>query len=138
MSARPINYEEGKTLLVPATNSEAFTKGQMLTYSSGLLTAAAGGQGTDVEFVSASAVTTTVSGQLIPVWPTRGVLYEVDTDAAWSTVDQGTLCDLASATTLDPDASADDLFFIIKGVGTAEGTGENLKVIGFFNHANET
>lgn len=129
MAARPINYDEGKVLLVPATNSEAFTKGEMLTYSSGLVTAAASGQGTDVELVSASTVTTTSSGQLIPCWPTRGVLYEVDTDAVWSIVDQGTYCDLASATTLDPDASADDLFFIIKGVGTAE---TDTKVIGSF------
>jgi hypothetical protein len=131
MACRPLNYEEGKVILVPATNSETFTKGQMLTYSSGLVTAAAGGQGTDVELISASGVLTTVSGQLIPCWPTRGVLYECDTDAVWSTADQGTYCDLAAATTLDPDATADDLFFIIKGIGTAE---TDTKVLGFFQH----
>ena len=135
MPIRPLNYDEGKVILVPATNSEAFTKGQMLTYSSGLVTAAAGAQGNDVWVISASAITTTSSGQLIPCWPTVGILFEGDTDAVWSTVDQGTLCDLASATTLDPDASADDLFFIVKGVGTAE---VDTKVIGFFSQANET
>ncbi len=131
MAARPLNWDEGKVLLVPCTNSTTLAKGEMLSYTSGLLVAASGGQGGDVEFVSASAITTTSAGQLIPVWPTRGVLYEVDTDAAWSTVDQGTYCDLASSTTLDPDASSDDLFFIVKGIGTAE---TDTVVVGYFVH----
>lgn len=135
MAFRPINWEEGRTFDVPATASEAFTKGAALTYASGLVTAAAGGQGVDVWLVAAETKTIGSGGGTLRCWPTVGVLFEADTDAVWSTVDQGTLADLASASTVDPDASADDLFFIIKGVGVAE---SGLKVIGFFAQANET
>lgn len=130
MAFRPLNFEEGKVMLVPAANATAIVKGNALTYASGLVTNAAGGQGTDVKLVAAETVTTTSAGQLIKAYPTHGTLFEADTDAAWSTVDQGTYADLAAAGTVDPDASADDLFFIIKGVGTAE---TDTKVIGYFN-----
>lgn len=135
MALRPLNWEEGKVLLVPATNATTFTKGGMCIYTSGLLDVAVAGGGVPIRAVAAETVLTTVSGQLVAVWPTDGVLYEGDCDAAWSTVDQGTLCDIATVATLDPDASADDIFFIVKGVGVAE-TG--TKVIGYFSQANET
>lgn len=135
MACRPINWDEGKTILVPATNSTTFTKGGMCIYTSGLLDVAVGGGGVPIRAVVAETVTTTSSGQLVKVWPTEGVLFECDTDAVWSIVDQGTLCDIATVATLDPDASSDDIFFIIKGVGTAE---TDTKVIGYFSQANET
>lgn len=135
MACKPLNYEEGKVLLVPATNSTTFTKGGMCIYTSGLLDVAVAGGGVPIRAVAAETITTTSSGQLVKVWPTEGVLYECDTDAVWSTVDQGTLCDIATVSTLDPDASADDIFFIVKGVGVAE-TG--TKVQGYFSQANET
>src|SRR3990167_5677771 len=138
MAAKPLNWDEGKTILVPATNTTAFVKGGMCIYTSGLLDVAVAGGNVPIRLVVAETVTTTSSGQLVKCWPTEGVLYEVDTDDAWSTVDQGTLCDVATVSTLNPDASTDDLFFIVKGVGTAEGTGKNLKVIGYFSQANET
>ena len=116
-------------MLVPATDATTFTKGNALTYTSGLIVNASAGQGTDVKLVAAETVLTTSSGQLVSVYPVQGVLFEADTDAAWSTVDQGTYADLAAAGTIDPDASSDDLFFIIKGVGTAE---TDTKVIGYF------
>lgn len=139
MAFRPLNWDEGKTLLVPATNSTTFTKGNALVYASGLLDNAASSTAKDVYFVAAETVTTTSSGQLIRVWPTVEVLYEADTDDVWSVVDQGTLADLAGAGTVNPDASTHDLFYIIRGVGNAEGSAaQNLKVVGYFVHSNET
>src|SRR3990167_7543101 len=135
MACRPINYDEGKTIFVPATNTTTFTKGGMCIYTSGLLDVAVAGGGVPIRAVVAKTVTTTSSGQLVEVWPTEGVLYECDCDAVWSTVDQGTLCDIATVATLDPDASSDDIFFIVKGVGVAE---TDTKVIGYFSQANET
>src|SRR3990167_9924639 len=135
MAFRPLNWDEGQVLLVPATNSETFTKGAALIYSSGLLTAAASGTAVDVYFVCAKTVTTTVSGQLIDVWPTVGVIYEADVDSTWATADQGTLADLASTSTINPDASDNDLFLILYGIGA---TGVFSVLVGRFMHANET
>ena len=135
MAARPLNWDESKTLLVPAKDAITFVKGDMLVYTTGLVDEAADGGGVPIRFVAAETKTPTADGQLLHCWPTEGVLYEVDCDAVWSTVDQGTLCDIATEATLDPDASADDIFFIVKGVGVAE-TG--TKVVGYFSQANET
>lgn len=135
MAARPINWDEGKVLLVPAKNAITFVKGDMLIYTSGLLDEAADGGNVPIRFVAAETKTPTADGQLLKVWPTVGVLYEVDCDDVWSVVDQGTLCDVATEATLNPDASTDDLFFVVAGVGTAE---VGTKVIGYFSQANET
>lgn len=130
MAFRPLNFEEGKVIFAPGTNAETFTKGDALIYSSGLLTAAASGTTTDIEFVVAKTVTTVSSGELIEVYPaTPDILYEADTDAAWSTVDQGTFADLATVSTINPDASSNDLFKIVRGVGVAE---TDTVVIGYF------
>ena len=135
MAVIPLNYEEAHVLEVPATASETFVKGDMCSVTSGLLVEAADGVGTPIRFVAAETITPAANGDMVKVWPTEGVLFIADCDAVWSTVDQGTLCDVATEATLNPDATADDLFFIVKGVGVAE-TG--TKVIGFFSQANET
>lgn len=122
-------------IFVPATNAVAFVKGGMCIYTSGLLDVAVAGGGVPIRAIAAETVTTTSSGQLVKVIPTEGVLFEGDCDAVWSTVDQGTLCDIATVATLDPDASADDIFFIVKGIGVAE-TGTVVQ--GYFSQANET
>jgi hypothetical protein len=132
MACRPLNYEEGKVILVPATSGVAFTKGCMTKYTSGLLVLATADQNTDVTLVSATAVTTTATGQLIPCWPTMNVLFEVDCEVAWLTAEQGTYCDLAGETSLDTSSVTDELFFIIKGIGT---TAVDTKVIGYFTQA---
>jgi len=129
MAFRPLNFEDGHTILVPAATTVTITKGNALVYSSGYVTNAAGSTATDIKLVAAETVVTTANGQLVRAYPTEGVLFEADTDAAWSVVDQGTYGDLAAAGTVNPDASTHDLFFIIKGVGTAE---TDTKVVGFF------
>lgn len=135
MAFRAINYEEGKVIHVPAATTTTITKGNALTYSSGYVTNAAAGTATDIYLVADETVTTTANGQLIRAYPTVGVLFEADCDAVWSVADQGTLADLGGAGTINPDASSNDLFFIVKGVGIAE---TDTKVVGFFQHANES
>lgn len=135
MAFRPINFDEGQVMLVPAANSTTITKGNALVYSSGLLTNAASGTAVDIYFVAAKSVVTTSSGQLIEVWPTVGVLYEADVDTTYATADQGTLADLAAAGTINPDASTHDLFHIHYGIGL---TGVGTKVVGAFQHNNES
>lgn len=135
MAFRPLNWDEGQVLLVPGTASEAFIKGSALVYASGLLTAAASSTAVDVYFVAAKTVTLPAAGGLIEVWPTVGVVYEADVDTTWATADQGTLADLASVSTINPDASDNDLFLIYYGIGA---TGVGTKVVGRFMHANET
>jgi hypothetical protein len=127
---RPLNYDEGKVQFIPATNAQTFVKGDAVVYTSGYAVEAADGEGGTVHFVAAETRTPAADGELLAVWPTAGVWFEADTDAAWSVVDQGTWADLATEATVDPDASTDDIFFIVKGVGTAE---TDTKVIGFFN-----
>ena|SRR3990167_2617197 len=130
----PLNYDK-EPIEVPATASEVFVKGAALVYASGLVTAAASSTATDIWLVTAEAKTIGSGGGNIKCYPTVGVLYEADCDAAWATVNIGTLADLASVTTINPDASDNDLFYIASGVGvTAVGT----KVRGFFQHVNET
>lgn len=133
MAFRPINWDEGVVIHVPATASEAFTKGAALVYTSGAVTAATGGQGGPIFAVAAETKTIGSAVDSLAVWPVFGtsILWEADTDAVWSLADVGTYADLASASTVDPDASADDLFLIYSGVGTAE---VDTKVIGTFKN----
>lgn len=135
MAFRPLFRDEGEVILVPATASEAFTKGAALTYASGLVTAAAAGTATDIYFIAAETITVGSGGGFIKAWPTVNVIYEADVDTTWATADQGTLADLASASTINPDASDNDLFWIFYGLGE---TGVGTKVVGRFMHANET
>lgn len=113
MAARPLSGASGKTLLVPAANTTTFTKGNMVVDNgSGYITNVAAGGNADVHFITLETVTTTSTGQLVLCLRTKGVRFEVDTDAAPAQTDVGTYCDIAAAGTLNPDASTDDVFFI--------------------------
>lgn len=131
MAFTPLFGDSGKYCLVKAANGVTFVKGNACadSSSSGLITNASAGQGTDVEFVVMESVTTTSAGQQVLCCRVEGVTFLADCDAAWSTTDQQTYCDLAAAGTVDPDATSDNLFFLEKGVGAAE-TG--TQVIGHF------
>lgn len=133
MAFRPVNREEGKVIELPAYNggsSATYTKGDALVFSSGLISAASSSTATDVMAIADETKTVTVDGTLLRVHLVDpSTLVEADCDAVWSTVDVGTFADLASVSTVNPDASSHDIFKIIKGVGVAE-TG--LKVLGFF------
>ena len=134
MAFRPVNREEGKIIDLPAYNggsSATYTKGDAVVFSSGLIAAATSSTATDVMAIVEETKTVTVDGTLVRchlVDPST--LIEADCDAVWSTVDVGTFADLATVSTVNPDASTHDIFKIVKGVGVAE-TG--TKVLGFFS-----
>lgn len=135
MAFKPLNFEEGMVVNIPAGNggsSQAFVKGDALIASSGYYIPATGGNGTAITHVAMENKTVTVNGTPLAALPVVGgtpVRFEADCDAAWSIVDQGTYADLATAATVNPDATTDDLFFIEQGIGTAE---TDTKVIGYF------
>lgn len=133
MAFRPINYEDGKVELVAAATSTTIAKGDALVDNgSGLLTTAANSTAVDIEYVAAASVVTTSNGQLIPVIPTKGVRFNADCDAAPAQTDVGTVCDLASVSTLNPDASTNDLFYIEAIDLTGGAVGTTTRVIGHF------
>jgi hypothetical protein len=139
MAFRPINYEEGKVVHVPAATSTTVVKGDcLIDNGSGLLTVASSGTAVDINYVAAESVVTTSNGQLVACIPTRGVRFEADCDAAPAQTDVGTLADLASVSTINPDASSNDLFFIEKIDLTKGAVGTSTVVTGFFQHANES
>lgn len=133
MAFRPVNREEGKIIDLPAYNggsSATYTKGDAVVFSSGLIAAASSSTATDVMAIVDETKTVTTDGTLVRVHLVDpSTLIEADTDGVVSTVDVGTFADLASVSTVNPDASSNDIFKIIKMIGTAE---VSLKVLGFF------
>ena len=120
MSFRPVSGDSGKARLVRAANSTTFTKGNaLIDNASGFLTNAAVGENTDILYVAAETVTTTVEGQEINCWSTEGVEFEADADAAIANTDVGHAVDLASVSTIDPDASTDGVFWLERIMGAA-------------------
>ncbi len=139
MAFRPLNYEEGKVVLMPAATSQTIVKGDALVDNgSGLLGTASSSTAVDINYVAAETVSTTANGQIVKVIPTRGIRFEVDCDAAPAQTDVGTLCDLATAGTVNPDASSNDLFFVESIDLTRGAVGTSTVVTGYFQHANES
>ena len=136
MAFIPLNYEEGRVVLLPLAASITTTKGgAVVDNGSGFLTNAASSTAVDIQYVTAEAMTSGSStGELVACWPTRGVRFVADCDAAPAQTDVGTHCDLATAATLNPDASTNDLFFI-ESIDTGDGAvGTSTKVTGYFAH----
>lgn len=133
MAFIPVNYEEGKVELLPFATSVTTTKGgPVVDNGSGYLTNADSSTAVDIQYVAAEAKTTTANGDLVAVWPTRGVRFLADCDAAPAQTDVGTVADLASATTLNPDASTNDLFYI-ESIDLSDGAvGTSTRVFGHF------
>jgi len=132
MAFVPLQYDSGKLVKLPAYNggsSATYTKGDALIASGGYVSAASSGTATDIFYVAMETKTVTVDGTLLLCLPVEGVRFEADCDAVWSIVDRFTLCDLATVSTLNPDASSNDLFLIEEGVGAAE---SGTKVRGYF------
>lgn len=128
MAFRPINWDQGKVLL-RRSGAITIAKGDALVITSGLLALATSSTANDVMYVGAKGVTAT-SGDYVEVWPADpSILYEADTDDVVSTVDIGTFADLASVSTVNPDASSNDIFKIEDLIGVAE---TSKKVVGRF------
>jgi hypothetical protein len=133
MAFRPVNYEEGKVQLVKAADAQAIVKGDALVDNgSGYLALAASNTAVDIKYIAMETVTTTADGQLVLALPTDGVRFNADCDAAPAQTDVGTYCDLAGDSTLNPDASTHDLFYIEAIDLTGGAVGTSTKVFGRF------
>jgi hypothetical protein len=126
----PLQYDEGKLVKVACANSTAVVKGAaMVDDGNGLLTLATSSTARDIKYVAMETVTTTAAGQLVLMVRTDGVIFEADCDAAPAQTDVHTEADLATNSTINPDASSNDLFYIESIVGTVA---TSTKVIGWF------
>lgn len=133
MAFRPLNFDQGKVVLLPASNggsSNTITKGDALKISSGYYTSGAAGDNTDVWYVAAETATITTSGTLIQAYPTVGVRFEVDTSNTPTQAQMGLAVDLGAAGQVDTSAVTDQVFFAEQAVLPLSGK----KVIGYFTH----
>lgn len=140
MAFTPINFEEGDLILLPMV-AATYTKGQALSVTSGNYTAASGDQNGEVFAVCMEGVVIGSSGDKALCIATRYGKFLADCEDAPAQTDVGTFCDLAAATTLDPDSSTDDTFFIESidtsfANGGLGAVGTSTRVFGYFNHAN--
>lgn len=128
---KPLHYDEGKAVLLPMSTGETITKGDALICDTdGYYIAAANTTAEDIRYVALQTLTTTSDGEKLLALPTEGVRFEADTDANPARTDVGTYCDLASKSTVNPDASTNDLFYIEDIVGAVA----DKKVVGYFTH----
>ena len=116
----PLNFDSGKAVRIPVATTQTITKGMALITESGYVTDNATTDTEDVLFVALEDKVTTANGQTVLAIPVRGIKFRADCDAVVSVVDRFTRCDLASASTLNPDANTEGVFFIEEIVGAAE------------------
>lgn len=130
MAFKPIQYDEGNTVLLPFSTGETVVKGgAVVADSDGYYIMASSSTATDIYYVALQAATTTADGDMILCLRVHEkVVFEVDTDANPARTDVGTLVDLATVSTVNPDASSNDLFYIEDIVGAVA----DKKVRGFF------
>lgn len=136
MAFVPLNFEAGKTVLMPCATSLTVAKGDALTDDgNGHLTSAASGTAVDIRYVAAESVVTTFAGQQVRCYSALGggspIRFVADCDANPAQTDVGTYCDLATVATVNPDAVTNQLFFI----ESIKGAVGDRKVIGWFAHA---
>lgn len=122
-----LNYEDGKTMLLPCTNT-AFVIGDAIKTTSGVGTPAASGDNTDVWFVAAEGKTIAASGDPLLVYTTTGVRFLVDTSNTPTQAQMMLAVDLSAAGTVDTSATTDQVFFAEKPILPLS----SKKVVGFF------
>lgn len=131
MAFRPIQYDNGKLTKVECATGQTIVKGDALSNAdgTGYFTTVSAGDGIVPTHIAAETVTTTANGQKVLAYRVDGVVFEADCDAAPAIAFQGDYIDLASKSTLDADASADDVFYVEEIVGTV---GTSTVVRGWF------
>jgi hypothetical protein len=136
MSFRPVNREDGRYRLLPAANGITFVKGEAaVDDGNGLLTNAASSTAVDVKYIVEENVVTTSSGQLVLFYKVdESVLINADVDAAAAQTDVHTYADLASKSTINPDASTNDLFYIESIDLSGGAVGTSTRVFGYFTN----
>jgi hypothetical protein len=131
----PIQFDSGKTIKLPLAISQTVVKGDALVWASGYIAVAASTT-EDVFAIAMEDVTTDGSSHTeCLMLPVEGVRFEADCDAVVSIADRGTRCDLASKSTVNPDATTEKVFLIEEIVGEAE---VSTKVIGRFGRFTAT
>lgn len=130
MTFVPVQYDEGNTVLLPFSTGETVVKGgAVVADTDGYYIMAASSTATDIYYVALESKATTADGEAVLCLRVHSkVIFEVDTDANPARTDVGTLVDLASVSTINPDASTNDLFYIEDIVGALA----DRKVRGFF------
>lgn len=127
MAFLPLNFDEGKVILMPATNT-TFTKGDACKTTSGVLTPAASGDNTDVWFVAAETKTIASSGDPLHVWTTEGVRFVVDSSNTPTQAQMQLAVDLSAAGTVDTSAVTDQVFFAENAILPLS----SKKILGYF------
>lgn len=130
MTFVPTQYDEGQTVNLPFSTGETVVKGgAVVADTDGYYIMASSSTATDVYYVALEDKTTTADGEEVLCLRVHNkVIFEVDTDANPARTDVGTLVDLATVSTVNPDASTNDLFYIEDIVGAVA----DRKVRGFF------
>ena len=126
----PVQYDEGKTVELPFSTGETVVKYQtVVADTDGYYIAGASSTATDVYYIALEDRVTTADGEMVLCLRVHDkVIFEADTDADPARTDVGTLVDLATKSTINPDASTNDLFYIEDIVGAVT----DRKVRGFF------
>lgn len=129
MAFTPKNFEEGRQVILKFSTGETVVKyGAVIADTDGYYIMAGSSTAEDIRYVALQTVTTTADGQEVLCYETTGARFIADTDANPARTDVGTYADLASVTTVNPDASSNDLFYIEDIVGAVA----DKKVVGFF------
>ena len=123
----PLNYADGRTMLLPCTNT-AFVKGDACKTTSGVLTPSASGDNTDVWFVAAETKTIAASGDPLLVYGTSDVRFTVNTSNTPLAAEAQLAVDLSAAGTIDSSAVTDQVFFVEKFILPLS----TKKAIGYF------
>ena len=114
MAFRPINLDQGKTVLLKlgVTTSKTIAKYDALEYANGYVQRADSSTA-EVRYVANEAVTTTSSAADIEVIDVRGVRFEADTNAdPVIATDRGIFADLTDHDTVNESASSVNVFLI--------------------------
>jgi hypothetical protein len=129
----PQRYDEGRLTSKPLAVSQTVVKGDGLKWSGGYLTVITSGSYQDCRYVAMQDLTTDGSSHTeCLVCPTdEDIEFIADCNIAVSVVDRGTYADIATKSTIDPDASTYNDFYITDILGAAETA---TQVLGHFTH----
>ena len=136
MAFRPVNYEEGRLVGLPAAATITFVKGNAaIDNGSGFMTNGASNTAVDVLYICDQTITTgSTAGEVVRFYKVDpSVLINADCDAVVSQTDVSKSCDLAAAGSLNPDAVTNALFYIESAdTSNAQAVETTTRVNGFF------
>lgn len=139
MAFIPVIEEKGRYRRLLCGNggsSQAYVKGDALADNgSGILVPATSSTATDVKYICMETKTITATSEMTLCYKVdEGVLIRADVDAAAAQTDVHTYADLATAATVNPDASSNDLFYIEKIDTEFGAVGTSTKILGYFTN----